>query len=120
MGFIVILSISGAIFQNIGAQKISLIMPDAPFNDIIQLTAGTHSAIYKTLNPAIQVQVVEQITFALRNVFFVMVAGSALAFIGSLFLDVSVSLTFLYLINLSTSVESFTEDHGVNWNYHVF
>jgi hypothetical protein len=109
MGFIVMLSISGTIFQNIGAQKISQILPDMPFSDVIQLTTGTHSAIYKGLGSAIQVQVVEQITFALRDVFFVMVAGSALAFIGSLFLNVSISLTFPYLTNLSTSVESFTE-----------
>ncbi|KAH4299221.1 hypothetical protein HBH64_047120 [Parastagonospora nodorum] len=87
MGFIVMLSISGTIFQNIGAQKISQILPDMPLSDVIQLTTGTHSAIYKGLGSTVQVQVVEQITFALHDVFFVMVAGSALAFIGSLFLN---------------------------------
>ena len=77
MGFIVILSISGTIFQNTGAQKISRIMPNTPLSDVIQLTTGTHSAIYKSLPFELQVQVVEQITFALRNVFLVMVVGSA-------------------------------------------
>jgi hypothetical protein len=103
MGFIIILSISGTIFQNIGVDKISTILPDAPFDDVIQLTTGTHSAIYKSLDPELQVQVVQQITLALRNVFVVMLAGSALAFVGAAFLKVSAiclrMVTWIWLTN---------------------
>ncbi|KAJ4304911.1 hypothetical protein N0V90_000439 [Kalmusia sp. IMI 367209] len=87
LGFIVILSVAGTIFQNIGSDEISNILPDAPPTDIIQLTAGTHSAVFKSLSPSVQLQVVEQVTLAIRNVFLVMVAASALAFIVSLFLS---------------------------------
>ena len=117
MGLIVILSVSGTIFQNIAAQKIGQIIPDASFSDVIQLTAGTHSMIYKSLGPVLQAEVVEQITFALRNVFFVMLAGSALAFIGSFFLNVGVSVKFLYFTN-PNSVESFNENIEVTRNYY--
>ena len=117
MGFIVILSVSGTIFQNIAAQNIGQIVPDASFSDVIQVTAGTHSMIYKSLGPVLQAEVVEQITFALRNVFFVMLAGSALAFIGSFFLNVGGSSKFLYFTN-PISVESFTENIQVTWKHY--
>lgn len=87
MGFILILSIGGTIFQNIATERISQIIPNAPADDIVQLTTGTHSAIFKSLSSEVQGQVIEQVTLAIRNVFFVMVAGSALAFISSLFLS---------------------------------
>ena len=88
MGFILVLSLAGTIFQNIASEQISQILPNAPADEIVQLTAGTHSAIFKSLSSEVQFQVVEQVTLAIRNVFLVMVAGSALAFIGSLFLSV--------------------------------
>jgi hypothetical protein len=59
LGFVVILSMAGTIFQNIAALKISRILPDAPRSDIMQLTTGTHSAVFKSLGAAAQTQVVE-------------------------------------------------------------
>lgn len=90
MGQIIILSIGGSLFQNIGSELLSQILPDLPADDIIRLTTGTHSPIFEALSQDLQTRVVEQITLALRNVYFVMVATSGLAFIGSLFLSVSV------------------------------
>ncbi|KAI1771731.1 major facilitator superfamily domain-containing protein [Hypoxylon cercidicola] len=87
MGQIVILSLAGSLFQNIGAQRIMDLIPDLSFEDALQLTTGTHSSIFEGLGPELQGQVVEQLTLALRNVFIAMLATSAAALIGSLFLS---------------------------------
>lgn len=101
MGFILILSLAGTIFQNIASERISQILPNMPADDIVQLTAGTHSAVFKSLSLEVQFQIVEQVTLAIRNVFFIMVVGSALAFVGSLFLSVSFDLDTLYVLQLT-------------------
>ncbi|KAI0879968.1 MFS general substrate transporter [Annulohypoxylon maeteangense] len=86
MGQIIVLSLAGSVFQNIGTKKIAAVLPNASAHDVSQLTLGTHSAIFESLSPDLQASVIEQITLALRNVFIIMVAVSALGLISSLFL----------------------------------
>jgi hypothetical protein len=90
MGQIIVISLAGSLFQNIGAERISQILPDLSSQDVIQLTTGIHSPIFEALGPDIQRQVVEHVTIAIRNVFILILAISAPAFIGSLFMSVSV------------------------------
>ena len=95
MGFILILSVAGTVFQNIASDKIHEVLPNAPPDDIVQLTTGIHSAIFRSLSNEHKFEVIERVTLAIGNVFLVMVAGSALAFIGSVFLSVGLHLTHL-------------------------
>lgn len=90
MGFILILSVGGTIFQNIALDKIRQVLPSAPDDHLVQLTTGIHSAIFESLPKPQQAGVVRHLAVAIGNVFFVMVAGLALAFIGSMFLSVSI------------------------------
>lgn len=97
MGQIVLLSVAGSLYQNMSRDKIGHILPDAGSQEILQLTQGTHSTIYKSLNDAQQAQVVEAVAVAIRNGITPLVPASALALIGSLFLSVSVRCAFLPL-----------------------
>lgn len=90
MGQIIVISIAGSLFQNIAAERIRHILPDYSSYDISQLTTGVHSTIFQGLSSEAQSQVVEQVTIAIRNVFILILAISAPALIGSLFLSVSV------------------------------
>lgn len=90
MGQIIILSVAGTLFQNIGSQRISHILPDLSSYDIIQLTTGVNSPAFQSLSPEFQSKVVEQITIAIRDVFVLILAVSTPALIGSLLLSVSV------------------------------
>ncbi|KAI1426173.1 major facilitator superfamily domain-containing protein [Xylaria sp. FL1777] len=87
MGSIIFLALGGSLFQNIGSKEIRRLLPNISFKDSVQLTTGTSSSVYKALSPEEQMIVKEQITFAVRDVFAVVLATSAIAFIGSLFLS---------------------------------
>lgn len=91
---------AGALFQNIGVQKISPILPNASLEAIQQLLAGTSSPLYQSLTGDVRQAVIEQVTLSMRNGFVVLIAGSALGFIGSLFLGVSV-FTILFMHSLT-------------------
>lgn len=95
LGAIVILSVAGSLYQNIGIERISRILPDATREEILQLTSGRYSSIFESLSANVRDQVVQEVTLAIRNGFLILVAGSALAFISSLFLSVSISNTYL-------------------------
>jgi hypothetical protein len=95
LGAIVILSVAGSLYQNIGADKISRILPDATREEIMQLTSGRYSRIFQSLSADIRDQVVQEVTIAIRNGFLILVTGSALAFISSFFLSVSISTAYL-------------------------
>lgn len=90
MGQIMVISIAGALFQNIGSERIGHILPGLSSYEITQLTTGVHSPTFQNLSPEVQSQVVQQVTIAIRNVFILMLAISAPGLIGSLFLSVSV------------------------------
>jgi len=89
MGQITLLSVAGSLFQNLASKELVKLVPGAPFEDILQLTTGRNSPLFKALNPGLQIKVIEQITVAIRNPFAIVVAGSSLALISSLFLSVS-------------------------------
>ena len=89
MGQIVLLSVAGSLYQNMSWSSISRILPDAGYQEILQLTEGTHSPIYKSLSEAQQAQVVDAVTVAIRNGITALVPASALGLIGSVFLSVS-------------------------------
>ncbi|KAI1119044.1 major facilitator superfamily domain-containing protein [Nemania sp. NC0429] len=87
MGSILYLGLAGSLFQNIGSERIRNLIPRLSFQDALQLTTGTSSDVFKALSADDQNIVIEQVTFALRNVFLIIVITSAIAFIGSLFLS---------------------------------
>ncbi|KAH6638613.1 major facilitator superfamily domain-containing protein [Truncatella angustata] len=87
MGQIVILSLGGTLFQNIGSRGIKQIIPGISTQDAIHLTTGIHSSQFQSLGPELQAQVIAQVTLSIRNVFIVMVSTSALALIMSLSLS---------------------------------
>lgn len=61
------------------------------------MITGTHSAAFQGLSQTVQQSVIDQVALAISNVFAIILAGSALAFISSLFLGVS-SLGHLFLV----------------------
>lgn len=96
LGAIVILSVAGSLYQNIGVDKISRILPDATREEILQLTSGRYSPISQSLSAEVRDQVVQEVTLAIRNGFLMIVVGSALAFVSSFFLSVSISTVYLW------------------------
>ncbi|KAL2752595.1 hypothetical protein ACRALDRAFT_1058457 [Sodiomyces alcalophilus JCM 7366] len=87
LGQIIILSLGGSLFQNIGAQRLSKILPGVSQEEIIELTTGTHSTVFEALDSDLQAQVVHTVTMAIRNVFYVLLATAAPGLIGSLCLS---------------------------------
>ena len=96
LGAIVILAVAGSLYQNIGADKISRILPDVTREQVLQLTSGRYSSLFQSLDGDVRDQVVEAVTLAIRNGFRILVFGSALAFVTSFFLSVSPPLAYLY------------------------
>lgn len=90
LGAIVILSVAGTLYQNIGVEKIGRILPSLTKDELLQLTSGRYSTLFQTLSEDVRAQVVQEVTVAIRNGFLILVAGSALALILSFFLSVSV------------------------------
>ncbi|KAK0117215.1 hypothetical protein ONS96_013049 [Cadophora gregata f. sp. sojae] len=86
IGAITFLGISGTLYNNIGAEKLGQILPDRSRPELLQLITGTHSASFQSLSQTVQQSVIDQVTLAISNVFAIILAGSALAFISSLFL----------------------------------
>ncbi|RYP69281.1 hypothetical protein DL769_005302 [Monosporascus sp. CRB-8-3] len=97
LGAVTFLGISGSVFQNIAVARLSELLPNVSDDEVLQLTTGIHSTIYEGLDTNIQPAVIEQVTAAISNTFGILVAGSALGFIGSLFLGVSIRIFALRL-----------------------
>ncbi len=95
LGAIVILAVAGSLYQNIGVEKISRVLPDASREELLQLTTGRYSDFFKSLSTDVRDQVVQEVTLAIRNGFLILVVGSALALISSFFLSVSISISCL-------------------------
>ena len=90
LGAIVILSVAGSLYQNIALDRIRDILPDASREDILQLTSGRYSDIFTSLSEGNRMLVVQEVTLAIRNGFLILVVGSALALVSSLFMSVSI------------------------------
>lgn len=86
IGAITFLSIAGSLYENIGVQKLSTILPDYTRSQLLQLTTGTRSSFYEGLSPEVQTKVSDLLTGAIANCFAIILAGSVLTFITSLFL----------------------------------
>ena len=96
LGAIVILAVAGSLYQNIGADKISRILPNVTREEVMQLTSGRYSGLFQSLSRDVKDQVVEAVTLAIRNGFRILVVGSAVAFVTSFFLSVSLPFAYLY------------------------
>ena len=96
LGAIVILAVAGSLYQNISADKISRVLPDVTREEVMQLTSGRYSSLFQSLSGDLRDQVVEAVTLAIRNGFRILVVGSAIAFVSSFFLSVSLPLAYLY------------------------
>ena len=101
LGAIVILSVAGSLYQNIGVESLGQILPDATRAELLQLTSGRYSSIFQSLSTDLRDQVVQEVTFAIRNGFRILVVGSALALISSFFLSVSTPIAYLQSSQLS-------------------
>ena len=83
------LSVSGSIFQNMALKYLASALPHAATSELSQLITGTSGAFYKSLNPAEKRMVVEQVTAAIRDIFYYLCGVTAIGFITSTFLSVS-------------------------------
>ncbi|KAK4240607.1 major facilitator superfamily-domain-containing protein [Achaetomium macrosporum] len=86
MGLITYLGVAGALYIIIGTDNLGKILPHLPYQDLLQLTTGIHSAVFEELSPDLKSAVVHQVTVAIRNTFGLIMAGSAMTFVLSLFL----------------------------------
>lgn len=66
---IVILAVAGFLYQKVGADKISRILPDVTREEVMQLTSGRYSSLFQSLSRDARDQVVEVVTLAIRNGF---------------------------------------------------
>ncbi|KAI8965612.1 MFS general substrate transporter [Daldinia sp. FL1419] len=86
-GQIILLGLSGSVFQNIAIKLIQDVLPDISSQDAIELTTGTSSSIFESLDNHQQSLVIDQLTLAIRDVFIIIVGISGLGFIASIFLS---------------------------------
>lgn len=120
MGLVTFLGVAGALYIIIGADKLHNVLPDHSYDDLLQLTSGIHSPIFEALNPELKTAVVDQVTAAIRNTFGLIMAGSAMTFVLSLFLGVSLRL-FLWsderctLTHYFAAQEALLNSSGGGW-----
>lgn len=88
-GQIVLLSLAGSLYQNIGIRMIQKVMPDATIMEAFQLSTGRHSHLFEDLPEHLQAEIVRIVTISIRNAFAVIVPASGIALIASAFLSVS-------------------------------
>ena len=98
LGGIAVLGTAGSVFQNLAIGYIGRLLPAASGAEIQALMAGTNSAAFDDLDPAVREQVVAAVTRALSRTFAVNIAATAVAFVLSLFMSVSLSDFFEYNI----------------------
>lgn len=91
LGGIAVLGAAGSVFQNLAKEYIAPLLPGASTAEIQAVMAGTNSAFFHGLDPAVREQVVAAVTRALTRTFAVNIAATAVAFVCSLFMSVSLS-----------------------------
>lgn len=91
LGIIVALSISGSVFQNMALRYLATALPEASSSELGQLVTGTSGAFNKGLGPDEKYLVMQQVTAAIRDSFYYLCGVTAIGFITSLFLSVSVT-----------------------------
>jgi hypothetical protein len=95
IGITFALAIPGSIFQNRAMQYIAQVLPDIPRDELPQLITGASGRFYKSLSAVDQALVVDQITKAISEAFYYLVAATAIGFVTSLFLSVSPSIQII-------------------------
>lgn len=88
-GILAALCVTGAIFQNLVLTKVAAVLPGRPLSDIVELTTGTSSSLFRGLSPELKEAVISQVTDSIRNVFIYVLAVSALGLVLSVTLSVS-------------------------------
>jgi hypothetical protein len=87
IGAIVIsLTITGAIFQNIGYQNVSAVLAGQNFTseDIHGALAGVRSRIFTDATPEIRQQVIDAIVSTIRTNFIIVIVAGAVSLVASL------------------------------------
>jgi hypothetical protein len=74
------------------------VLPNMALEDIVHLTTGTTSALYKSLDQVDKNNVVEQVTEAIKNTFIYSVSLSALGFVLAFLLSVSCCLVSFHFL----------------------
>lgn len=94
-GTAISLSISAAIYQNIGLQLIKKAAQFTGFKhtEILALLSGAKSDVLDRFSPEVKTLVIEAIVKTISRLYFVVIAGAALAFVASVFLKIE-PLTF--------------------------
>ncbi len=88
-GILAALCVTGAIFQNLVTAKVGSVLPDYSPTDIVHLTTGTSSSLFRNLDSDLKRVVIAQVTDSIRYVFVYVLAVASLGFVLSLFLNVS-------------------------------
>jgi hypothetical protein len=89
LGGIAVLGAAGSVFQNLAAEYIAALLPGASTAEIQTLMAGTNSEFFHGLDPDLREQVVTAITRSISRTFAVSIAATAVAFVLSVFMSVS-------------------------------
>ncbi|KAL2194194.1 major facilitator superfamily domain-containing protein [Corynascus similis CBS 632.67] len=92
LGIILTLSVSGSIFTNRAISRITLALPRITETEATALITGASGALYNGLSDEDRAEVVRQIMSAISEAFYYLVAITAIGFIASLFLSVSISV----------------------------
>ncbi|KAL8665990.1 MAG: hypothetical protein Q9202_001727 [Teloschistes flavicans] len=74
----IFLSMAGCMYQNYGHSKLLPFLTALSQQDISSVIAGTSNPVFQSLSPQLKEVVVEKITEVMRNIWAVMVAGSAI------------------------------------------
>lgn len=83
------LAVSGSVYENKALDYLAEILPSSPRSDLEQLLTGTSGSFYDGLSSGVKDQVVQQVTYAIRETFYYMLVSTALGLVMSLFLSVS-------------------------------
>ncbi|CAI4214236.1 unnamed protein product [Parascedosporium putredinis] len=86
-GILAALSITGAVFQNLVVGKVGSVLPGYSQDDIVHLTTGTSSSLFRGLDAGLKEAVIAQVTESIRHVFIYVLAVSSLGLVLSFFLS---------------------------------
>lgn len=83
----IVLSISGAVFQNTAFGNLSKVLNGMGFSEqnIMSAVVGSQSGLFEKLSEEVRQKAVEGIVKAIGNTYVLIIAGSALALVTSVF-----------------------------------
>jgi hypothetical protein len=87
-GIMIALTISGTVFQNIAFRDLSQVLNGLGFDaeDIRSAIAGAQSVVYEKIPATVKAEAIEAIVQAIDKTYALIIAGSALALVTSVFL----------------------------------